>query len=134
MVGQRVAAAEERRHQLSMAALEARLRIHQEAYTLWSQLRRSVHDRDKIIGVVGECQNWWEGNCLYLDPKVREAFRFAYMSAANHKDILEARDVELAKRNWDDIVRVGAEITRAVELPPIRGVDKDVPENEGEAT
>lgn len=134
MVGQRVAASEERRHELSMAALDRRLAAHQSAYALWSKLRRSVHDESKALDVVGECQEWWEENCLYLDASVREAFRVSYMGAANHKDIKASRDRSLIEKNWGDIVRVGQELTKAVELPPIRGVDRDVPKAGDETT
>jgi len=55
-------------NRLKMAALDKRLEAAQQAYTLWLQLRRNVHNKDKNVEIVINCQNWWEKNA-YVDEK-----------------------------------------------------------------
>ena|SRR2546425_4677714 len=116
-----------RRHQLRLAALDRRLDVHQQAYTLWLKLVASVHNEAEIGDVVIECQEWWGLHCLYLDESVRQAFREAYLAAANHRDFTRARvEARIIKDNWDTITSVGERIVKAVELPPIAGVDSGI--------
>ncbi len=70
------------KHQLRMAALDRRLQAHQEAFELWRELLEAAHT-DGIGKVVMKCQSWWERNCLYLEPKVREAFVAAYSAVTD---------------------------------------------------
>lgn len=117
------------RQQLRMAALEKRLAVHQEAYVLWVKLFKSVHDDATVGSIIMECQEWWEHNCLYLEDSVRRAFRLAYMTALNHRNLVRWReDVKLVKDSWSDIARVGEVIVKAVELPPITGAETDLQE------
>ena len=75
------------RQQLRMAALEKRLQVHQEAYTLWRKLRSNVSSPN-LYSVVSECQQWWESNCLYLAPDARATFARAHLAAAFHGELL----------------------------------------------
>jgi len=120
-----------RRHQLRMAALDRRLEVHQQAYTFWLRLRGSIYKEDEIRAVVIECQNWWGLHCLYLDETVRQAFHDAYVAAANHRELKDAHvEAQTLQKNWDTITSVGEFIVKAVELPPIAGVDSPVTERE----
>ena len=69
-----------RRHQLRMAALDRRLDVHQQAYTLW-------------VTLVGSAQ--------------------------------------ILRESWDTIMRVGELLVKAVELPPIAGVDSAIDDRRG---
>lgn len=74
-----------------------------------------------------ECQDWWDKNCLYLDSEVREAFRLAYHTAFQHRDLLRARaNIKDIEKNWSDVKRAGEVIVKAVELPTIRDLESEV--------
>ena len=107
------------KHALRVAALDRRLAVHQEAYTLWWELQAVAHDRDdaRRMSYVRECENWWVKNCLYLTPKARRDFRGAYRAAGEHKVYKDARDSDLTRRNWKIILAAGDAIVEGVELP-----------------
>jgi hypothetical protein len=115
------------RHQLRMAAIEKRLAAHQKAYSLWRELKHNAHDSKTIGDVVLRCQDWWEKNCLYLEPEAREAFFKAYIAAHSHHQYVELRDnPDLVKNNWKTIIDAGTIIEKCVDLPPIAGEDKRI--------
>lgn len=121
-----------RRHQLRLAALDKRLEVHQEAYTLWWKLVRTVYDKDRIREVANECQEFWVQNCLYLDEDARHAFRVAYHAAFNHRELRDAReDPEVLEESWERIQAAGDVIRKAVELPSL-GEDEYKPLKDGE--
>ena len=107
------------RHQLQVAALDRRLAVHQEAYTLWWGLTTVAHDQDdaKRASYVRKCEDWWAKNCLYLTPDARIAFRRSYFAARDHKDCKDARDSDLVRRNWKTILAASDAIVEGAELP-----------------
>lgn len=106
-------------HQLRLAAIDKRLQAHQEAFELWREMMTVVHQEANLTGpIVMKCQEWWNRNCLYLEPKARDAFSLAYSSIGHHRGLIVARtDVEAIKSNWLNIIGAGDIIVRAVELP-----------------
>ena len=71
----------EERYQIMM--FEKRLAVHQEALFLTTQLRikllpavsgNSVPDQSELESDFIEMRDWWDANCLYLDPRSRKAF------------------------------------------------------------
>jgi hypothetical protein len=105
------------RHQLRLAALDKRLQAHQEVFTLWRALMEAVHT-EKVHSEVIRCQTWWEQNCIYLEPKVREGFVVAYRAASGHYSILQSRsDSKLITDNWSQITALPDLIFQAVQLP-----------------
>jgi hypothetical protein len=110
----------DRQNQLRLAAIDRRLATHQEAYTLWRRLIANVHDQETIGAVVPECEDWWNKNCLFLDPEAREAFRRAYLAANDHPQLVKDRSAgERVKANWADIERAGFAIVSGVALPTL---------------
>lgn len=110
----------DRMQQLRLAALDKRLQAHQEAYTLWRHLLFADKRGAEIHEVVKECQDWWEGNCLYLSSEARQAFLRSYLSAHEHANLLGIHaDASLIKKAWSDVERAGEAIVRGVYLPPI---------------
>jgi len=109
-------------NQLRMAAIDRRLLAHQEAFTLWRKLFKSMHT-DEVHGIVLECQEWWEKNCLYLEPSVSNDFSLAYSSAGSHASLLAAvrgqGRTESVEENWQRIIKPGKTIRQAVSLPQI---------------
>jgi hypothetical protein len=104
------------RHQLRIAAIDKRLEVHQEAFTLWHELLSKTHT-EEVGECVMKCQKWWINNCLYLEPEVREAFSTAYHSASAHQGFVQSKNVELIKQNFASIMNTGQIIVEAVKLP-----------------
>ena len=105
-------------NRLKMAALDKRLEAHQQAYTLWLQLRRSVHNKDKNIDMVIKCQNWWKENCLYLDMESRKTFIASIHAVALHPDLTggQATKDEVLE-NWKYINECGEMLIKGAGLP-----------------
>jgi hypothetical protein len=82
-------AKENRRGLLVIAALDKRLEVHQEAYRIWRKIRGAVYKPEILGRVLEEANEFWESNCLYLDPKSREAFIDCIIRAHTHRDILQ---------------------------------------------
>ena len=117
------------RHQLRLAAIDRRLQAHQESFTLWRQLLGAVHTKDAGSTVI-TCQEWWERNCLYLEPDVREAFVRAYTAVSSHGSLLQDRSAtEAIKQNWQEIVRFPQVLFPAVQLPPLSELEKKAVES-----
>ncbi|WP_157649458.1 hypothetical protein [Burkholderia ubonensis] len=113
------------RHALRLAALDRRLAAHQEAFSLWRELLSNTHG-EKVGPVVLRCQEWWERNCLYLEPNVRDAFVRAYSAAHSHHSYTQARaDSNIIEENWRDISIFPKVLFDAIQLPPIRQVDAE---------
>lgn len=119
------------RHHLRLAAIDQRLKAHQEAFTLWRRLLGAMHS-EEVGKVVLECQSWWEQNCLYLEPSVREAFVRAYSAAHVHESLLRSRaETKTVQNNWNDILAASKAIFDAVNLPPLTEIErKDFPKPE----
>jgi hypothetical protein len=113
------------RHTLRIAALDARLEAHQEAFVLWRELLANVHD-ENVGPVVLRCQEWWEKHCLYLEPGVRDAFVRAYSAASSHHGYKQARfDVKTVQNNWEEFARFPNVLFEAMQLPPLRQDDAE---------
>lgn len=107
------------KHQLRMAALDRRLQVHQEAFTLWREIPGGVHT-EEIGKVVLKCQEWWEKNCLYLEPEVRDAFVAAYSAAHSHHAYVQARaESKILTENWELITKFPNVLFEAIQLPPL---------------
>lgn len=107
------------RHQLRMAALDRRLQAHQEAFTLWRELMGATHTVE-VGTVVIKCQDWWEKNCIYLEPTVRESFVSAYTAAHSHNALVHGGvDVKTITDNWSQITSFPNLLFKAVQLPAL---------------
>ncbi len=103
------------RHQLRMASLDRRLQAHQEAFTHWRRLRSNDPD-DAILA----CQTWWEKNCLYLEPNVRQAFVVAYTNEHNRSQFVKiGADSKLISDAWDKVMEFPNILFEAIKLPPL---------------
>jgi len=105
------------RHQLRTTSLERRLQAHQEAFTQWRTLIVGPQDSgDAIVA----CQAWWEKNCLYLEPQVRQAFVEAYMNAHSRAEFVRARaEAKYVMEAWDKVMAFPNILFEAVQLPPL---------------
>lgn len=65
------------RHQLSLAAIDKRLEVHQKAYALCAELCEVVEESQnepEVSDAVYKCRYWWAENCLYLNKETRQKF------------------------------------------------------------
>jgi hypothetical protein len=111
------------KHQLRLAAVERRLQAHQEAFTLWRDLLSTIHTED-VRSEVLKCSEWWNRNCLYLEPSAREAFANAYHAANDHASLLSVREVGPIKENWSRITSAGSAILQAAQLPGLTALEQ----------
>ncbi|MEQ1773001.1 MAG: hypothetical protein ABL891_04375, partial [Burkholderiales bacterium] len=117
------------RHQLRMAALDRRLQAHQEAFTLWRELFGNTHTEEVGKSVL-KCQAWWEANCIYLEPKVRQGFVDAYSAAHSHNQLVRGRaDAQHIQESWARIIKFPDILFEAVQLPPLTEVEVKSLEN-----
>jgi len=108
----------DRINQLRLAALEKRLSVHQEAYTLWTELFWNLHNEKDLPNIVMKCQDWWYKNCLYLDPKSRESFKLSCHLAFDFSSI-PRNNSKLRKDSFKQIRKAGEDIVKGVDLPTI---------------
>jgi hypothetical protein len=111
------------KHQLRLAAVERRLQAHQEAFTLWRNLLSTIHTED-VRSEASKCSEWWNKNCLYLEPTAREAFANAYHAASDHSSLLSAREVGPINENWNRIISAGSAILQAAQLTGLTAVEQ----------
>jgi hypothetical protein len=120
------------RQQLRLAAIDRRLEKHQEAYSLWWELRAASRDRMAIGRVVAKCQTWWVNNGLYLDKDAREAFYRAYLAASFHPSLIgpggprDESAIRAIRAGAETIDRAAEAIEKGVELPSIRISDEEL--------
>lgn len=111
------------RHAFRLAAIDRRLAAHQEAFSLWRELMANTHG-ENVGPVVLKCQAWWEMNCLYLEPSVRDAFVRSYSAAHSHHAYTQGRvDATTIQRNWQDVTSFPNVLFEAIQLPPITQAD-----------
>lgn len=110
-----VKAKHQTKHLLRMAAIDRRLQAHQEAYVLW----RGLYN-DELGESVLKCQKWLDSNCLYLEPKVRQAFLVAFSAAGIQGQLRSAgADASLLMENWGKVWNFAPALFEAIQLPPL---------------
>jgi hypothetical protein len=124
------------RHEMKLAALDKRLAVHQEAYTLWWEMMGKANKKDERGDFIIKCQNWYVNNSLYLTKESRNAFHDAYMAADIHPDLLRDRvSAKELKENFNKILRAGQILVEAVSLPSLGENEyspiKDINERKG---
>jgi len=114
------------KNQLRLAAIDRRLQAHQEAFTLWRELFGFTHTNE-IGKAVLKCQDWWEKNCLYLEPKVREAFLDAYSAAHTHHALVQGQsDAQSIQESWKRITRFPDIVFEATQLPALTDMERKI--------
>ncbi|HET7153081.1 MAG TPA: hypothetical protein VFJ29_04890 [Candidatus Kapabacteria bacterium] len=79
------AEARERKDKFRLAALDERLKVHQEAYALSVKFGSLLFNKDQRVNLLQECQKFWNLNCLYLSTSARNAFSKAYVEYMNYE-------------------------------------------------
>jgi hypothetical protein len=111
------------RHQLRTASLDRRLQAHQEAFTQWRALIAGPSESGEAVIA---CQAWWEKNCLYLEPHVRQAFVEAYTNAHLRAEFVRARaESKYITEAWDKVVAFPNVLFDAIQLPPLTATETE---------
>jgi hypothetical protein len=125
-------------NKLKMAALDKRLQVHQEAYSLWQRLVMNSHiqSQDEFKTFSAECEYWWFNNCLYLEGDVRKSFYDLLQTAEifnriRHKqidknEIIGKGDETYLKIAADILFKFGNKIEEAIQLPSIKITAKNL--------
>lgn len=109
------------RHQLRMAALDKRLQAHQEAFTYWRKLTTGSEDSGSAVLA---CQSWWEANCLYLEPSVRQAFLVAFTNEQMRSQFVRAgASSEYITNAWEKVMAFPPILFEAIHLPALSEVE-----------
>ncbi len=103
------------RYKLSMASLDKRLEVHQDAFSRWWKLMGASKEENKEI--CRECQEWWAKHCVYLTPEARNAFSDAYHAAWIHFDLINSKNTEAIEDNWSRLREAGSIILKSIQLP-----------------
>ncbi len=112
-------------HELRRVAIDRRLQAHQDAYYLLQDMANH-----RKTAEFAECYNsankWWLSNCLYLEPKARQAFRegigqlLLNNSLASVGPPRSAVDVENMRTTWEKFNGSLSIIVESVGLPTIK--------------
>jgi hypothetical protein len=105
------------RHQLRLAAVDKRLSVHQEAFTHWHSLYTT--QLDGFDNIIKAASDWWNHNCIYLEPSVRDAF----LNVMNQERLFRQRkligeiDLETIHRHWDEMTAFPSLLFDAMQIP-----------------
>ena len=109
-----------------LAALDSKLKAHQEAYELACYLPSAAHKSENDNSHIQKCEEWYRKNCLYLESEARLVFFSAIRTAADYYLYLSewksTGDPAELKKKWSQIVEVKSiienNVTRPLVLPP----------------
>jgi hypothetical protein len=114
------------RHQLRLGALDTRLQVHQEAFTNWRKLFMS--SRENFEAASQEYRDWWNLNCLYLEPQARGA----YLDVVNQELRRRARlsaggltaSAELSDPHFEEMFSFPNLLFKVIQLPTLSEVEQ----------
>ena len=115
-----------RKDKYLFTALDKKLEKHQEAFKLATGLPSAVHNSNKEEGreYIIKCHNWWNENCLYLEPNARKSFYNTVQTAYIYNDLLcgyrnNTISYENLHQNWIKIMNLPKIIEKGVNKPLI---------------
>lgn len=112
-----------------LVALDKRLAVHQEAYTLWFELFHIVVsgglDEEKI-DAFNKTKEWWSKNCLYLDDKSELEFRNCFVNFVQYYKITEKEEKDKIIKQIKD---TGKFIKKGIGLPYLGDEEKIIQKN-----
>jgi hypothetical protein len=71
------------KYQFKTVAIDKRLSVYQEGYNLWCQLMLNLND---TTDAKNQLMLWWRNNCIFINGKVRIAFRDMMNSIGSESD------------------------------------------------
>lgn len=122
---------QEEHRALKLAALDKRLEVHQNAWTMWNELLFNLSNPEDLYKASTKAARWFTLNNLYLESNAREAFYSAYMSASFLSDNPESTRVH-ERKTWlewrREVWEAGEKIAKGVELPALEESPEDYAE------
>ena len=104
-------------HELSVAALEKRLEVHQQAYSLWVDMKN--HPAGSALEIYTDCLSFLKNNAIYLTSDALSAFTLA-TSLLNDCYIAErAGSITILTNHLRMLEEQGEIIRNALNLPDI---------------
>ena len=104
-----------------LAALDSKLKAHQEAFELACYLPSAAHNSENDNAHIQKCEEWYRKNCLYLEADARLAFFEAIRTASEYYLQLyewkRTGSTEELKKKWAQIISVKAIIESNVSKP-----------------
>lgn len=97
---------------------EKRFDALQQAFVQWRVVFDAIGDRATFDVAVEKAKQWWNENCLYLDPKARQAFNrgmVAVLQWAGHRIPDEEHERQWNVFFWD----TPEAIFEAAKMPPL---------------
>ena len=133
----------DRKHQLAMAALEKRLKAHQEAITICFGIWHNIFNDQELHRIVIDAQDWYYKNCLYLDDIARNDFWNCLNVAPNYAGLVrnyqkmarqqggihDESTKAIIDESWNIIHKPAYSIPATVGLPSFGSNDSPVKEN-----
>ncbi|NQU68681.1 MAG: hypothetical protein HQ510_12125 [Candidatus Marinimicrobia bacterium] len=117
------------KQQLLLTNISTKLNAHQQAFSIWWDIRSNINQGEKIYEIVVKAHDWWQNNCLYLYPKSRKAFYNCLLFATSHRDLMIVQNPNYdyrkdIKESWDTIIAPGLIIPEEVELESFEDQDQ----------
>ncbi|MCF7811597.1 hypothetical protein K9N50_11480 [bacterium] len=112
-LGNWIIAKRQQSDQFRLAAIDKRLKAHQDAFCLCIQLINSFDKVDLLQSIANKSWEWWSSNCLYLDEKSSNAFKSAIIS------IKFTKIPDLGDKCWDNVQKAANIIANSAGLPTI---------------
>jgi len=104
-----------------LAALDSKLKAHQEAYELACHLPSAAHKSENDNTHIQKCKEWYRKNCLYLEPDARLAFLNAIRDTSDYYLHLyewkRTGDSTELEKKWSKIIGVKSIIEGNVSKP-----------------
>ena len=100
---------------LSRIDMEGRINIYQQLYTLWRAFKNGLWRDERRRSAEARLREWFDRNCLYLDPKIREEIRSCLNEVERFqgwKDRNEAAAPEYQAR----VIRISRNIEKAADF------------------
>lgn len=92
----------DRKDKYFFALLNKRFEAYQEAYSLCEELKKVVHDKSgEKIETVQKARNWYNQNCLYLKPEIRNNFNQLIYDVSFYGNDLEDFKFTLREKGKD---------------------------------
>jgi hypothetical protein len=114
----------EAKQQLRMAAVDKRLQVHQEAFAHWHAVFEGGAGNDEPLKKFAE---WYNNNCLYLEPDVRKEFADFFSRESMQKESIRLNlPPKQVMDTYDEMFALPNALFKAVQLPGLSELEKKV--------
>lgn len=114
---------------LRLAALDRRLAAHQEAFVMWRKINAAHYAKNpsETMSLVNDGQTWWDANCLYLEPDVRQAFAVVVANVHIAGQLIYQQGDPIMIGKLEESIRAFPDILfRSIKLPAMTKEEQQV--------